>query len=295
MSHFSVLVIRTKDSNELEEDMSRYDENLEVEPYIYKTKEELIEAGKARVDADQNQDEYKDLKTLSKEDWISKHDHYPLGDYYNYWKGKATIIDKHLAGTATDDDYHDYVISPTDQVDEDGNLLTTYNPDSKWDWYSEGGRWGGELAIKESSQDEYDGAERVDRAYAGDIDWAKMNSIEPEQLERYKRFWKYYVEEEPYPGTPEERKEEFRFIMGSPEYFKNRYKTVEGYIKSRSTWYTFAVVDAEGNWHEPGTMGWFGCSSASDEEERDWEREFTERFIDPLPDDAELIVLDCHI
>lgn len=30
-------------------------------------------------------------------------------------------------------------------TDEAGNIYSTYNPKSKWDWWYEGGRWGGML------------------------------------------------------------------------------------------------------------------------------------------------------
>ena len=34
---------------------------------------------------------------------------------------------------------------------------------------------------------------------------------------------------------------------------------------SFSTW---VVLTPDGKWHEPGQMGWFGCSSASEEDEK---------------------------
>lgn len=42
MSHFTVAVITAKKEN-LEEMLAPYDENLEVEPYIERTKKEIIE------------------------------------------------------------------------------------------------------------------------------------------------------------------------------------------------------------------------------------------------------------
>lgn len=47
MSHYTVAVITT-DKNKIEEMLAPYDENLEVAPYISKTKEELIQEGKER-------------------------------------------------------------------------------------------------------------------------------------------------------------------------------------------------------------------------------------------------------
>ena len=38
-------------------------------------------------------------------------------------------------------------------TDADGNILSTYNPRSKWDWWYEGGRWGGMLNSQGSTVD----------------------------------------------------------------------------------------------------------------------------------------------
>lgn len=47
MSHFKVAVITAK-KEKLEEMLASYDENLEVEPYIEKTKKEIIKEAKKR-------------------------------------------------------------------------------------------------------------------------------------------------------------------------------------------------------------------------------------------------------
>ena len=101
--------------------------------------------------------------------------------------------------------------------------------------------------------------------------------------------------EEPYPGTDEEKKKELGFTFYTKEYYLKRYKTIEGYLKSISTWYLRAVLDDDGEWHEVGEMGWFGMSSESEDEDAKWEEEFYDRFIKPLPEDAVLTVIDCHI
>ena len=46
MSHFKVAVITAK-KEKLEEMLASYDENLEVEPYIEKTKKEIIKEAKS--------------------------------------------------------------------------------------------------------------------------------------------------------------------------------------------------------------------------------------------------------
>ena len=52
-----------------------------------------------------------------------------------------------------------------DMVDEDGNLLSNYNPDSKWDWYAIGGRWNNILITKDGNGTNED--------YVSEIDWDK--------------------------------------------------------------------------------------------------------------------------
>ena len=301
MSHFAILAVR-KAGNPIsyEEAMERYSEDLEVTPYIYKTYAEAAEAGKVYISSLADQDEVKDLIAgMSEEDWIAKYKEAwrtpeSMKHQYEHNMKNVELVKKYLDGTLTDKECHDLYCEDETNIDEEGNILSTYNPDSKWDWYIVGGRWAGELKIKKSKVKKY-GSDTVDQALKGDIDWAAMNSITPEQRKSAKRFWKYYVMEEPYPGTDEEKHEEFKFVFRKPEYYINRYKTVEGYLKSLSTWYLRAVLDDDGKWNEVGSMGWFGCSSESEDEEAQWEDGFYERFIKPLPEDAELTVIDCHI
>lgn len=55
-------------------------------------------------------------------------------------------------------------------VDSDGiYYLSTYNPDSKWDWYVIGGRWEGYFTNKEGCE--------VDQALKKDIDWEQCDGI----------------------------------------------------------------------------------------------------------------------
>ena len=37
--------------------------------------------------------------------------------------------------------------------DENDNLISHYNPDSRWDWYSIGGRWSGFLPLKDRDEE----------------------------------------------------------------------------------------------------------------------------------------------
>ena len=115
MSHFTVAVI-TKDGN-YEAALEPFNENLNVDPYISETREKVIE--KYRKHLERNQEE----------------------------EGKETSVSLAL----TDDQlleeakkYYDW-----ETFDENGNIISTYNPKSKWDWWSLGGRWTGLLKLKQ--------------------------------------------------------------------------------------------------------------------------------------------------
>lgn len=55
----------------------------------------------------------------------------------------------------------------------------------------------------------------------------------------------------------------------------------------------YAYLD-EAGWHEPGRMGWFGCSTDSPETLMKNKQEFID-WLKGTPDDAWLLAVDCHI
>ena len=129
MSHFVGLCFGVNWENNL----NRYYEGLEVEAYIVYTKEEAIDEIK-RTHA-RNYEHA--IEALQQSDLNSE-----LIEHYQ------NIIDKGLFIS-----YEDAWKKAKDwgyEIDEDENLLSTYNPDSKWDWYSIGGRWDGFLHYKDT-------------------------------------------------------------------------------------------------------------------------------------------------
>ena len=161
-------------------------------------------------------------------------------------------------------------------TDDDGNILTTYNPDSKWDWYQEGGRFSGLLKV--------DG-EEMDEARVGDIDFSMDMEVYNDAL----RFWDVIVEHQ-----PQEPGENFWAIFNE-EYYRNMYHDRETYARYMAQWSVRAVVTPDGKWHEVGQMGWWGMSSESPDETKDWEENFKSRFSDTADPDWILTIVDCHI
>lgn len=56
----------------------------------------------------------------------------------------------------------------------------------------------------------------------------------------------------------------------------------------------YATLTLEGNWVAPGEMGWFGCSSDDDESRAEY-KEWANGYLEGLPSDTILVVLDLHI
>lgn len=53
----------------------------------------------------------------------------------------------------TPQQYYDERIRLHEQFDDEGRPISTYNPDSKWDWYVIGGRWDGWINDRETSNE----------------------------------------------------------------------------------------------------------------------------------------------
>jgi len=115
----------------------------------------------------------------------------------------------------------------------------------------------------------------VDSALIKNIKWDLMEQIKKNNLKPYDDFIKesYY----------------------SKEYLKSKYPTEEVYKNYFTKFYTYAVLTPDGEWHEPGKMGWWGCSSASPEEEIEFKKNYEEKFIKAANPNWELTIVDCHI
>lgn len=57
---------------------------------------------------------------------------------------------------------------------------------------------------------------------------------------------------------------------------------------------TFAFLTADGEWCEAGEMGWWGFSSATDDSRKEYSQIYWE-WLEQVPANHQLIVVDCHI
>lgn len=158
MSHSVVYVFMNKGAD-LDYILSRYDENRDVGTYVEYTREQAI--AKVRQDCEDYKHSY----------WYTEYHKDP--EKYKAECDNGGHIDYLEHGFEercnwTDEQCYQYMkelYEYYDLVDEDGNLLSNYNPDSKWDWYAIGGRWNDILITKDGNGTNED--------YVSEIDWDK--------------------------------------------------------------------------------------------------------------------------
>lgn len=151
MSHFVGLCF----GSYWDTDLEQYSEDLEVEAYVDRTKEEAINDVQ-RHQRKRYLDAVKALQTPN----LNSH------SMVFYQK----IVDQ--GPSISKEDAWKEVLSWGYELDEDENLISTYNPNSKWDWYCVGGRWNGFLVLKERKED--GSIIEVNEAYFNEIDWDYM-------------------------------------------------------------------------------------------------------------------------
>lgn len=81
----------------------------------------------------------------------------------------------------------------------------------------------------------------------------------------------------------------------SKEYLKTKYPTEEEYKENFTKFSTYAVLTPDGEWYEPGKMGWWGISNATPEQETEFEKSYEEKFIKTANPEWKLTIVDCHI
>lgn len=153
MSHFVGLCF----GDAWAEMLDYYYEGRDVEPYVKYTKQEAITREKQIHERNY---EYA-LKAINKDSITPER----LNELNKIIAKGLSITDEVAWNAVKEWGY---------PIDEDGNLLSSYNPDSKWDWYSIGGRWDGFLPLKE--KDEEGNRLETDEALFHEIDWEYLFS-----------------------------------------------------------------------------------------------------------------------
>lgn len=309
MSHYTVLVA-ARHPEDLERLLAPYDENTEVTPY-----REYEQGGPETFWA------YEDLLS---EGLIAVNQYVTWPEIVKAYNGKY---------------YPDAAETDKDRLylDEDGRAytLSTYNPDSKWDWYSIGGRWTGYFRVVKEHADkvlrgspglmtepsDYDHADGGPK-YALDLKRMRKEAGK-DARERYARYgklvkgtpkampWRSFADNisEGNGYTADQARMEYAAQARVQRLRESEFDTlfgpdaIEEFSVSPYEYVTraenaavpgYALVTPDGEWVAPGKMGWFGMSS-DEGEDRTRHQEKVNAYIDSLPDDMYLIMVDCHI
>lgn len=145
MSHFSVTVLIPGDTplNEIEDAVTRllapYDEDIETEPYEEKCRCVGCDAG---TDARQRAEAETDFHGRRAAMLMDRPDE--RGDEWDAkWARMCDECDASRDRILAADHRKDDADLECDECHGTGTRMSTYNPESKWDWYVIGGRWDG--------------------------------------------------------------------------------------------------------------------------------------------------------
>lgn len=217
MTHFVCGVIVPKNEVEfardyIDETLEKYSEEYEVEPYIEQTKKELrIKFEKWKIEMNET------LKHPTK-----KLENYEL-KYVENGKLKKISIKEWLGSWC---DYHNF--------DKNGNLLSTYNKNSFFDYYSIGGRWSGLFYGKDD----------------GESEELEKNMISIKDLIK-----KYKSKEKDLNDT---RKKIIRALSDKEVEYNP---------------YSISVIVVDGKIYQEKSYGWFGTSNQKIDEDK-WKKDY---------------------
>lgn len=194
MSHFCVYVFHDKNTT-VSELLAPYDENIKIAPYVLYTKEQAIAKVRSNIETyrDSTYKEYLEDPVKYKEKWGNNKNH------IDYLENKFPKI-----LNWTDEECYEEIAKLYREdglVAEDGSILSTRNPKSKWDWYQIGGRWSNSIPGDEVKMSEIP-IEKIETPYAfitpdgewverGEMGWFGIGSNEMNEDEWDAKFREY--------------------------------------------------------------------------------------------------------
>lgn len=251
--HFPVTVI-TEDGD-YDSVLAPYSENIQVAPHIDRTKAEVIEEKREEWSWAQKEENKKLLEYLkSTYDWADDESLF-----------KSIVKRGKVEGI---------------KYDREGNRLTTYNPQSKWDWYQLGGRWANFLHIKGKRW-------RANESRVKNIDF-KAYSLPEKEYYHCSRTWQVLVEE--LPLRDGERKEDFGGVFENKDSLLADYGDYDTYMKCMNSYFTWNLL-YNGVWYQPNDNSLI-CN------DQELNKKYLDTFfsiISQLNPEHYIAVVDCHI
>lgn len=189
--------------------------------------------------------------------------------------------------------YYGYIYN--EELDAFGYMC---NPNAKWDWWELGGRWRRMLKLKPNCCGNLgEWSNSFSQSKPGYCDQARLKdvdfSLDPEKC-KYKsaiRFWEVVVEGDQI--REDEDPEQFSSYFNR-KYFLEKYKNKEHYAEELSSFFTWALLTPDGEWYEPGEMGWFGMSNESAQNRIDY-KNMLQRVLKESDQELWISIVDCHI
>ena len=301
MSHFAVMVI----GDNVEEQLSKYDENIEVDEYC-----------KGEVPEDEKK---------------------CMIEYYECEKGEIfNSFDECYTKHGKDWNDNRY------KKDTDGKwkVYSTYNPLSKWDWWQVGGRYSGvfithikkgievsdenygepswctkkigidsiekkhidfEAIRKDAETDAREHYRNIARLFKnGEIPkvgmtWAKVCELfKDKTLDEQRCIYNAQTAVIEWNKAREDDKNSPSPVLGFFASIDDYQMSEEEYVKKAGdeSFVPFAVVK-DGKWYERGEMGWWAIVT-NEKEPTEW-NEIVKKLLDETDDDEMITFVDCHI
>lgn len=324
MSHFSVFVTippSVEDAETfIEQALAPYDEDLDTEPYF--TDDDPTWYVQYHLRTERPFTVPKGVPTWEADKIRRKHTDVPDKDapeVVEFMSDPQRVVDflcsRYDGNDAETWRYHDGTYQRE----------TTYNPNSKWDWYTIGGRWTGFLQLKAGRQGIVGRPglmtaeapdQTADIALIADVDWDAMREEQEQRAGEIYDAFRATVGEHPEPESWETVREAFSNIENARAAYhaqpairalretKDERLQWTSYVDFAPTRQehirrageraisTYALVH-EGEWIAKGRMGWFGISH--DDENEDEYRKRACDLIQSLGDGWRIAVVDCHI
>lgn len=186
-------------------------------------------------------------------------------------------------------------------------LIDRDNPDHKWDWYTEGGRWSDYFIPKNRNATTTKGRKRdidfarmrSEREAVAAGEWDTVNKAIAPHLAGYKT-WESVLKAhaEDYEAARKEYREQPAVVAFHKNDRDRIFDSVDNYLMPRQQYITneglrritsFAFL-RDGKWAEKGRMGWWACVS---EEKENWGAQFAD-LLGAVPEDHFLTIVDCH-
>lgn len=235
----SVMVV----GNNPEELMKRYDKAFKVKPYV---KFKYLSAEKMKNSA---------IKILT--EITNNPKKFTLNDFQrDYFKERLKAI-----SSMTPFEYYSTITQGL-YYDENGDALSTENPDGKWDSYHIGRDFSYPLKLKDGKE--------VYQAHASEIDWDAMH-MNTGVVRLFETIWAL-VKNDDDPSTEDEKalKENWK----DKQNYLSNFKSCDEFVAHNCAYWNYAFLDEN---------GWVDVDDENNQAK--WISEFVERFVDKLKDD----------